>query len=172
MPPPLARTAAEAHLFMDLRPCRCGESAFDRRSAVVEVEGDLATHYSGACARCGAAREFLFRLPEEIPPPVAGAVRRFGGDAPSELLDAGEWLAVADDHAGRDDAATAAAAMDEVLKFLPVGADTVPDAALWSDRGRAVHAAEPGRFRRARLEAVRDTYRALAGDGDGEPDQR
>lgn len=174
---PLARTNTEAHLYMNLRPCRCGEVVFDRQSAVVEAEGDLASHYSGPCARCGAQREFLFRLPEQILVPSADDVR-FGGNAPSELLDPGEWLWVADAYAGRgsaepgqlgeeerntarQDLATAAAAMDEVLKFIPPGADAVPTHAFWSDRGRAVYASEPGRFRRARLEAVRDTYRQL-----------
>lgn len=174
---PLARTNAEAHLFMDLRPCRCGEVTFDRQSVVVEAEGDLASHYSGPCARCGVPREFLFRLPEHILVPAADEVR-FGGDDPSELLDPGEWLWVADAYAGRgpaeisqlgddersaarEDLATAAAAMEEVLKFIPPGADAVPTSGFWSDRGRAVHASEPGRFRRSRLEAVRDTYRQL-----------
>ena len=164
---PLARTSAEAHLYMELHPCACGETSFGRQSAVVEAEGDLASYYSGPCARCGTAREFLFRLPAEILPVVPGEVR-FGDDRPSELLDPGEWLRLADAYAGTSDSAraaadlaTAAAAMDEVLKFVPPGADEVPETAFWSDRGAAVYAAEPGRFRAARLEAVRDTYRQL-----------
>jgi hypothetical protein len=32
---PLARTNEEAHLYMDLPPCACGEVAFERTSAVV-----------------------------------------------------------------------------------------------------------------------------------------
>jgi hypothetical protein len=166
---PLARTNAESHLYMDLHPCACGEASFTRQSAVVEAEGDLASYYSGPCARCGTAREFLFRLPAEILAPTPGEVR-FGDDRPSELLDPGEWLRLADAYAshGRTNAsrlsadlATAVAAMDEVLKFVPAGADAVPETAFWSDAGRAVHAAEPGRFRTSRLEAVRDTYRQL-----------
>ena len=94
----LARTNAEAHLYMDLHPCACGERRFARQSAVVTLEGDLASRYTGACARCGAERRFEFRLPQEILQPPAEGVR-FGGPEPSELLDPGEWLSVADDHA-------------------------------------------------------------------------
>ncbi len=61
----------------------------------------------------------------------------------------------------RVDLATAIAALDEVLKFVPAGADAVPAEAFWSERGRAVHATEPGRFRAARLRAVRDAYADL-----------
>jgi hypothetical protein len=174
---PLARTNLEAHLYMDLHPCACGESAFDRASAVVEAGGDLASRYSGACARCGAEREFRFRIPERILMPIAGEVR-FGGESPSELLDAGMWLWVADRYASRypadprrldgperrharRDLATATAAVDEVVKFIPAGGEAVPDAAFWSAQGLAVRADEPGRFYRDRLEAVRGTYQEL-----------
>ena len=56
-------------------------------------------------------------------------------------------------------------ALQEVLKFIPPGADQVPADALFSAAGKQVCLAEPGRFRRARLEAVlggyRDTLRTL-----------
>jgi hypothetical protein len=96
----------------------------------------------------------------------------FGGTEPSELLDAGEWLWVADLTAGNvpaDDRAeahrslsVATAAVEEVVKFIPPGADEVPGDAFWSQRGREVRAAEPGRFQLDRLLVVRDTYRDLA----------
>ncbi|MDW5327048.1 hypothetical protein [Plantactinospora sp. KLBMP9567] len=175
----LARTSAEAHLYMELHPCEsCGESSFDPASSVVAAEGELASRYSGTCLSCGAAREFMFRLPGEVLLPD-DEDPRFGDDRPSELLDAGEWLWLADvlasgmpaDPAGPDadgrrsarvDLLSAAAALSEVLKFVPAGADAVPAEALWSGRGHEVYAAEPGRFRRIRLEAVRDTYRDIA----------
>lgn len=174
MIPPIARTNAEAHLYMDLHPCSCGEARFERRSAVVTIDGDLASRYTGACARCGSERRFEFRLPGEILPPLTTGVR-FGGDAPSQLLDPGEWLAVADDCArrvatdgsgldgiARGDArrllTTAIAALDEVCKFKPPAAAEIPASAFTSARGRAIHDAEPGRFRAARLEVVRATY--------------
>jgi hypothetical protein len=176
--PPLARTNHEAHLFMDLRPCSCGEPAFTRSSAVVTLpDGALASRYSGECKGCGRPREFLFRLPPE-PLEDAGEEIRYGGAEPSRLLDAGEWLWAADRFAkavpaephrlagaeqrrARGRLAAAAAAIDEVLKFVPPDADSVPETAIRSELGRSAYAREPGRFRATRLVAVRDTYRRL-----------
>jgi hypothetical protein len=177
---PLARTNAEAHLYMDLHPCACGEIRFPRGSSVVTTpDGDLASRYTGSCPRDGAEREFMFRLPQQIMmPPRDGSVR-YGGVEPSELIDPGEWLSVADACArsvpadtaalaadglaqAREQLKRAAAAIDEVLKFIPAGEDRVPEPAFVTDRGRAAFAREPGRFRRPRLEAVRDTYLSIA----------
>ncbi|ROT33099.1 hypothetical protein [Micromonospora sp. HM5-17] len=175
----LARTSAEAYLYMELHPCeRCGESDFEPVSAVVSVQGDLASRYTGACPSCGNEREFMFRIPER-PLLVDPENPQFGADRPSELLDPGEWLWVADTIASgvpanpdglsaeqrrdaRVDLRGAAAAVGEVLKFIPPDADAVPFEAFDSDRGREVYQTEPGRFRRARLEAVAQTYRELA----------
>ena len=178
---PLARTNEEAHLYMELRPCVCGETDFDATSSVAQVGGSWVSRYAGRCAECDRERVFEFRQPDEIAVPADGSWAP--GAAPSELLDAGEWLLVADaygssdaDPAGlsttareqvRTDLAAAAAALDEVLKFLPAGADEVPEPAFWSAQGRAVRDAEPGRFRRVRLEAARRVYRtALAAFGE------
>jgi hypothetical protein len=170
----LARTNEEAHLFMDLHPCECGEIRFPRSSSVIETgDGDLASHYTGTCPQDGRQREFTFRLPRQIlPPPGDGSVR-YGGTEVSELLDPGEWLSVADafataaltaDGLARAKAmlVRAAAAIDEVLKFIPAGDDRVPERAFVTDRGRAAYAKEPGRFRSLRLEAVRSTYANIA----------
>jgi hypothetical protein len=169
----LARTNAEAHLFMDQRPCACGECRFARASTVVTVDDALASRYTGACARCGAARRFEFRLPDQImPPPSTGVV--FGGPEPSELLDPGEWLSVADDYArsvpvdtrldgdalraARHRLAVAIAALDEVKKFVPPFAVEVPPSAFTTPLGRAIWDKEPGRFRVPRLDAARGAY--------------
>ncbi|PZG20398.1 hypothetical protein C1I95_09670 [Micromonospora craterilacus] len=175
MTPPLSRTNAEAHLYMDLHPCPCGESRFPRQSSVIALDdGDLASRYTGACAGCGQDREFTFRLPPTIG--GAGTGFRYGGDEPSQLLDPGEWLLVADAYAGsvpadstageagqraRAALTRAVAALDEVSKFIPAGGDSVPQGAIVSDRGRQLHQREPGRFRRDRLVAVRDAYAGL-----------
>ncbi|MFI5731868.1 hypothetical protein ACIA49_17220 [Kribbella sp. NPDC051587] len=45
----------------------------------------------------------------------------------------------------------ASAALDEVLKFIPDGADAVPREAFASELGRAVYDAGPDRFARAEL---------------------
>ena len=174
---PRARSNLEAHLYMDLRPCACGEARFDRASSVVELPGGgLASRYAGSCVGCGAPREFLFALPARPAPEEPGEIR-YGDAEPSELLDAGEWLWIADTYAqavpaapqelaeperGRARArlAAAIAAIDEVLKFVPSGADRVPGTAIRSARGGEVYRREPGRFRVTRLAAVRDAYLA------------
>ena len=166
---PLARSSEEAHLYMELHPCACGEADLDAVSSVGRVDGDWISRYTGRCVECRRERVFEFRQPEELAVPGEGAWA--AGAQPSELLDAGEWLFVADAYGSaetdagpqvRTDLLAAAAALDEVLKFLPDGADEVPESAFWSVRGRAVRAAEPGRFRRARLEAARGVYRSAA----------
>jgi hypothetical protein len=178
----LARTNREAHLHMDLHPCRCGDRTRPLDSAVLDLDGALASRYSGTCPGCGRHREFLFRLPDELPAPRPGTVV-FGTGGPSELLDPGEWLWVADRYAAsvpadagrlgpdrvgpaRRAMAYAEAAMGEVLAFVPAGADAVPAEAFRSERGRAVYGAEPGRFSSARLEVVRETYREILAELD------
>jgi hypothetical protein len=169
----LARTNAEAHLYMDLHPCSCGERRFARTSSVATIDGELASRYTGSCARCGTARSFEFRLPLEIiQPPDEGVV--YGGPEPSELLDPGEWLSVSEDYArsvplgtkldgdalrsARQRLASAIAALDEVRKFAPPGAAEVPPSAFTTPFGRAMWDKEPGRFRVIRLDAVRAAY--------------
>jgi len=173
----LARTNAEAHLYLDLHPCVCGDRSRPTETAVLEIQGDLVSRYRGTCPSCETDREFLFRLPEDIVMPRPGAVV-FGDGTPSELLDPGEWLWVADRYARtapwdpsqverdklpqiRRNVAVAEAAMDEILAFIPPGTDAVPPQAFRSERGRSVYAAEPGRFSRDRLTVVRDTYREM-----------
>lgn len=86
-----ARSVAEAVLFMDLRPCSYGDSAFDRDVTGEEHpdEGVQLVRYAGPCATCGRTRRFTFLLPlaEDT------AEDAFSGvdDPPSQLLDAGEW---------------------------------------------------------------------------------
>lgn len=176
----LARTNREAHVFMDLHPCRCGDPTRPADSAVLSLDGVLASRYTGTCPSCGTAREFLFRLPDE-PLAVAPGTVAFGDGTPSELLDPGQWLLVADRYAAtvpadparldprgvrqaRRSLGHAAAAMDEVLAHLPAGAEAVPAQAFRSPRGRQVWAAEPGRFSRRRLDAVRAVYREMLGE--------
>lgn len=172
---PLARTNAEAHLFLELQPCpNCGETRCRFKSSVVYVDDVLASRYTGTCAKCGQQRVYEFRVPEQILPPPVGAVR-FGGDEPSQLIDPGVWLWYSEiaakqvpadtselDEQSRRSArhalATALAAIEEVLKFVPAGADSVPPSAFTSLDGRAVYESEPGRFTRARLGAIRDYY--------------
>ncbi len=173
----LARSSKEAHLHMDLHPCRCGDRTRPADSAVLDLDGALASRYSGTCPSCGTQREFLFRLPDELPAPRPGTVV-FGAGGPSGAAGPGRVAVgrgpVRRGRAGRRHpprpgrgrearraVAYAEAAMGEVLAFVPAGADAVPPEAFRSDRGRTVYGAEPGRFSRARLEVVRQTYREI-----------
>lgn len=179
MTPLVARSNAEAHLYMELHPCdTCGEMEYAPPSSVMVVDGDVVSRFAGPCPACGAPREFTFRLPARpaFPDPDEPS---FGADEPSELIDAGEWLWLAEVIASaipaqpaglseeereqaRFDLRTAAAAVGEAMKFLPAGADEVPVEALWHDRGRYVYREAPSRFRRHRLAAAQRGYRELA----------
>lgn len=165
----VARTRDEAHLYLELNPCPdCGSIDTPWEHGIAEVDGELAISYAGICAGCGAEREFLFGLPARETKVTSWPA--FGGPEPSELLDPGQWMAVADraaagvptdpGEAGKV-LAVARAAVDEALKFVPAGQDAVPEDEFWTPEGRAVRDAEPGRFRLERLLVVRDTYHDL-----------
>ncbi len=158
---------------MDLNPCRCGEIEFAPRHWLEQQGERLIAVYEGECPGCQAVRRFEFQLVSDMPP----APPAFGGDAPSQLIDPGQFLWVAEQFASsvpadpgdlapgesREDAqdamATAVAAVEEVLKFIPQGADAVPEEAFTAPEGWMVYHQEPGRFRRSRLEAVLQAYR-------------
>lgn len=165
----IARTGDETLLFLELNPCPdCGSIETPWEHGLADEDGELVIKYAGTCAQCGAEREYFFGLPEQE---STGPFPTFGGPEPSELIDAGQWMSVADSAAGSvpEDAAAddeqavtvmaiARAAVEEVIKFVPPDADAVPDDAFWTDAGRALRDAEPGRFRVERLLVVRDSY--------------
>lgn len=173
MPLPLARTPRESHLYIGLHACECGESAVRHRShATGQGDGYLTSHYCLTCPGCGADREFVFRVPD-WPLGTDG----YGGPEPSEIIDAGQWLIIADLAASavpatpsplpekradqRQAMQMAVEAMVEILKFLPDREPAAPDSAFWTPEGRAEREREPGRFRRPRLEVVLETYRRI-----------
>ncbi|GAA2832128.1 hypothetical protein [Kribbella solani] len=168
----VARTRDEAQLYLELHPCPdCGSDEADWEQSLVRVNGELHSQYAAVCPGCSAEREYLFGLPEHETP-VHGWPT-FGGPEPSEILDAGQWLDVADRAASdvpTDPAeagkvlAVAYAAVVEVIKFVPAGRDAVPEDEFWTPEGQAVLAAEPGRFRLERLLIARDTYQELGSD--------
>lgn len=154
---------------MDLHGCpRCGATAVSWVDALIDRDGVLARRYSGACEQCGEEREFVFELPERPTPPRPGATVTFGAAEDTSLLfDAGEWLEIAEMLAlasglsdvpaaeARESAAIGVACYDEILKFLPDGADEVPAEAFRSAAGQAVRDRSPERFRRADIVARR-----------------
>lgn len=174
-----ARSSAEAHLYMELHACDCGEVEFTPTGTTV-VPGDDQTSitYAGTCPRCGSARTFTFQMPaqEPFPDPDEPA---FSTSGCSSLVDAGQWLWLADlvpaglrgepaELTGQErrqaqfDLRTAAAAVTEALRFVPSGAAAVPADALFTDQGRQVYARDPARLRRQRLLAARQALLDLA----------
>jgi hypothetical protein len=158
---------AECHMYMDLHPCaRCGEPDFPWALHVAgERDGQRISAYEGQCPTCATPRRFEFVvLDPDLPPPA------LGGGEPSTIIDPGEFYEVAVLAAAAaelpadpapeqigdayDAAADSAAATEEVLKFIPVGATTVPAEVFRSQRGRAVRDADPSRFERDRLEGM------------------
>lgn len=170
-----ARSPEECHLYMRLRPCACGEEEFAWSEHLRQERGERVTStYRGVCGSCAAERSFEFEVPAG---PIKAAI--YGaGDAPSKIIDPGEFLAVSSALAERlpdepgeltpdelDDAIDAlemsVAALAEVLKFIPAGADAVPAEAFTSTRGTELHRVEPERFTRERLESALADRRAV-----------
>ena len=176
---PLARTKREEHLYRDLNPCHCGETAFRRTShATGSCQEGLTSISSGDCPSCGAARRFEFRVPD-WPDRTGG----FGGDDPSQIIDAGQWRMLGCEAVDSVEQATrsfrrvpAGAALEEIVrllrfgvecleeipKFIPAGTDRVPVSAFWTDSGRRQLELEPlgiRHFEREMLEAFTGAYR-------------
>lgn len=112
---------------------------------------------------------YLFLLADEIVP-----ITQFGGREPSSILDAGQYLyaselAAREVHVPVDSENAVArywlvraiACLDEVLKWIPEGAGGVPRSALFTKMGSDIYEHEPERFGRARLVAVKTTYRGM-----------
>jgi hypothetical protein len=153
-----ARSIQEAALYVDLHPCECG-AAGELTFSVIDRDGQPVAVYEGVCASCGRTRRFEFLVPAE---PVPGPA--YGGAEPSAIVDAGEFLWYSDRAAeqafrlsdatagsevarGRSALDVALAALDEVAKFIPAGADAVPRELIGSELGRAVYDADPERLR-------------------------
>jgi hypothetical protein len=167
----ISRSSAECHLYIELHTCECGEARAPWKHQLESRVDALVTVYDGSCDRCTRPWTFEFRLDPEISP-----IGKFGGSKPSQIVDAGQFLAVADaaargvpaevnrlDDLSRQRAralmARAVAAIEEVLKFIPPDADRVPADSLFSVMGKETYLAEPGRFRKSRLDAVLSVYR-------------
>lgn len=174
---PLAsRSIDEMMLFMDLHPCACGETNFERRSKLVMAGNDMVAHYLNPCARCGQPREFKFVVNDPIPRRPDGGMQ-FGIE-PSKILDPGEFAAASDTlakqipgslqgmspqqkHQAIDTLDRAAAALDEAIKFIPQGADEVPAQMFRTPVGMYERDRLPGQFKRYRLEARVGAYRNM-----------
>jgi len=163
----VSRAIAKCHMYMELHACeRCGEPDFPWNLHIAgERDGQRTSAYEGECLTCGTRRRFEFIvLDPNLPPPA------LGGPEPSTIIDPGEFYEMArvtaelaelpanpspeQIGAAYDAAADSAAAVEEVLKFIPAGAATVPVEAFASERGRALRDADPSRFERDRLDSL------------------
>ncbi len=171
MAEPLARTEDEVYLYISLQPCEvCGQTGPEVRGVSSGTsDGHPIRGYETACSQCGTTRTFWFRF-AETPSPSAGGRWDFGGPEPSELLDPGQWLLLADTvladapetmtgltesqrHELRDRVELAAAALEEVLKFIRDGEDRVSPFAFWSQPGHELQLTAAWRFEREWLES-------------------
>jgi hypothetical protein len=166
----VARTVAEAHLYMDLLGCSA-----TRQHDLVARDGALFSRYT--TTRSGESLTLEFEVLD--PHAGLGETLSLGGDTPSTLIDPGEFVLYSDlvsrripaTTVGMDDEertrsgraiALAAACLLEAAKFVPLGAPAIPDTAFTSERGRQQYEAEPGRFGLERLQAAATALTNLA----------
>jgi len=164
----IARTVAEAHLFMDIAGAAPG-----KRGHQLKAAGDtLVSVYHCETDRGVRAFEFVVEATE-----IDGGA--FGGEAPSRLLGPAQFLLESDrltrevpgSPDGLDSTQRAAAqrrlnraalCLDEVLKFFTDGKGRLSLGDMRTVTGGHLYRREPGRFDRARVEVVAQTYRKLA----------
>ncbi|NJN81174.1 MAG: immunity 49 family protein [Caldilineaceae bacterium] len=168
-----ARSIDEAHLFMDLQGCAAAS-----RSHELAVQGEcLVARYECEQVIPAERLAFEFILPE-AGEAKTGVPFTLGGDQPSSLIDAGQFLWLADQitssipasREGLSDEQVrqrelglrrAISYLQEALKFYLPGSDQLPDQAIWSEVGHSQFDAEPGRFQRGRLEATLHVWQQL-----------
>lgn len=178
---PVARSTWECQTFLSLAECpACGGVG----SAAIELlacqrGGTEIWQYTVECLHCGHEWPVEFALSAEPEP----AYPAFGGAAPSQLVDAGQFLALAEESAEQvpadpaeldaaagdelgldeacDEIAIAVAAVEEVLKFIPAGDAAVPREALWTVDGVARYDRDPQAFQRRTLMATLGAYREV-----------
>lgn len=171
---PIVRTVLESYLFMELHPCACGDGRLTVTADDLfqDPDGGLVRRRKGTCPGCQSPREFIFGVPETLESGGASWELFFGGDSPSQIIDAGEWLDIAQRlgrsvspsrslrpskrREEREVLTEAVAAVNEVLKFIPIGTAEAPDEAFWTDRGTQKHGADAEQFQRTALIAYRD----------------
>jgi len=165
-PIPVARSTWECQMFFGLAVCpQCGETGLDP----VELNVGQVWEYATTCPNCEHRQQFAFAVARLGPPPFPA----FGGAEPSQLIDAGQFLVLAEEAAddvpadpadlssddlmpeeALEELSVAVAAIEEVLKFIPADADRVPREALWTVEGLARFDADPVAFDRRQLIAM------------------
>lgn len=160
-PPHPARNTMEAHLFMALQGCDGSEQQH------LETEGD--TFYTIYHCQPDKGEQVVFTF-EMLDKPTASAQ--------SQLIDAGQFFLLAEQFAQvvptELDGLTpkeqqqiqyklnqAIACLEEVLLFIPPAAKQVPEAAFWTEMGRAVYHQSPAQFTRERLLVIWEAWTQL-----------
>lgn len=151
-----ARSIIEARQFAELQPCEgCGRDGV-APPFTIEARGEaLTVTSSDYCAACGTLRRFELLLADERVPPGA-----WGNAEPSTIIDAGQWLALAD-RLLPSDLSRARDALAEMLKFIPADAREVPRSAFFTSEGRRMYASDPVRFGRERITMTIRAYEDL-----------
>jgi hypothetical protein len=177
-----ARTLAEAEIYLSVLA-----AADDAPDAIEPPEVTVTEGEDAWTVSSGAGELHVLQRTED-------EARRVGvrfGLGTSLLLDAGAWVQLASVWARRALDADieytgqpgqnrqkvelnwefARDAMDEALKFLPEGADVVPDEGFWTELGISTQQQNPELFTRAKLTEDRafysdqlDAFRALYGE--------
>jgi hypothetical protein len=180
-PPPLARSQAEADLYLFHQPCRtCGHTQVltVRGFSFQPRDGHELRWLRTRCDNCGAQDEYAFRFPPDGQPAPDTGPLRFGGPEQSQLLDPGEWLLLTGDMVGglppdpqglepkvrralRDRIDIALAAVGEAGKFLDPEEDVVPAVAFWSRGGYELFVSQPWLFSREQLASQAAGYQDL-----------
>ncbi|HVV83417.1 MAG TPA: pentapeptide repeat-containing protein [Kofleriaceae bacterium] len=186
------RSSLELDLFATLHPCLCGEkitTGLDYTSGR-SADGRRLRGLKGECPTCGRVR--IFESWQEVPAPPPRPTRADLGAPsdfflaevrnPSQVIGPHELLALSLEldlaldpdhlepktfHANVHKCSPALRALTELLKFIPDGADTVPDDAYRDGGWPEARAAHPECYtrawiedRRARAFALRQRYLA------------
>jgi hypothetical protein len=153
----LAERPEDATGFLDLR----GFARGGREHVVLSRGKELVAHYSmtGCAGMPRVTAEFQLAdvgATVELPPPALDAGERL---LLAELYarEAGVVLAEGDPRRAKTWLISAVEMVDAVLASIPADADQVPETAFVNPLGRAAYDAEPGRFRRARMAAYRES---------------
>jgi hypothetical protein len=177
-----ARSDGEAWEYMVFAMVECGGGAIEHTLRYVDKQNRAVDVYRVSCPSRDEDLEFRFVVADK--PDDAPGRLMFGYDStPSALLDVGQWMLLLNYHRRRVEEATekmsvaglpgpdeadellddiwrGRAVAEELLKFIPAGADSFPDSAFWTPFGREMQPtlAVPGFSWRAKMTEHIDAY--------------
>lgn len=160
-----ARSIREARLYLQLHLCSCDYPILDQVDHWLEKrDGVFVAVYEGQCGRCSGSGRYEFELETR----ERARYPAIGGSTSSRIIDPGEFLWLSERGASevpvdvtglskeelrvaRYLMQRAVVMLEEVLKFIPEGADEVPESAFFSDLGRSLREESPERFHREEI---------------------